>query len=93
MSTIRQQIITVLENGDHDVREISQLLGIREKEVYGHMTHIEKTLSAQGKKLILTPASCVECGYAFKRRSRPERPGKCPRCKSERITNPRFSVG
>ncbi len=93
MSTIRQQIIDLLENNDHDAREISQLLRISEKEVYSHMTHIEKTVSAKGKKLLITPSACLACGYTFKQRNRPEPPGKCPRCKSERIRKPRFSIG
>jgi transcriptional regulator len=93
MSTIRQQMIALLESGDHDAREISQLLSISEKEVYTHISHIEKTVSAKGKKLIVIPPSCLVCGYAFAKRRRPGRPGKCPRCRSERITNPRFSAG
>ncbi len=92
MSTIRQQIISLLENNDHDAREVSQLLRISEKEVYSHMTHIEKTAAAKGKKLLIIPSSCLSCGYTFKKRNRPGRPGKCPRCKSERIRNPRFSI-
>lgn len=92
MSTVRQQMIELLESGDHDAREISQLLSISEKEVYTHITHIEKTVSGKGKKLVITPSSCLECNYVFKKRSRPGRPGKCPRCRSERIKKPRFEV-
>ncbi len=92
MSTIRKQIIELLESGDHDAREISQLLSISEKEVYTHIPHIKKSVLAQGKKLIIIPSSCLICDYQFKDRSRPERPGKCPRCKSERIQNPRYLI-
>lgn len=93
MSTVRQQIIDLLESSDHDAREISQLLRISEKQAYSHMTHIEKTVSAKGKKLLITPAACLSCGYTFKQRRRPAPPGKCPRCKEERIRKPRFSIG
>ncbi len=92
MTTIRQQIIALLEEDDHDAREISQLVSISEKDVYAHITHIGKTVSTKGKKLVIIPSSCLVCGYTFKQRNRPGRPGKCPRCKSERITNPRFSI-
>lgn len=93
MTTIRKQIIDLLEQSDHDVREISQLLGISEKNVNAHFPHIEKTVSSMGKKLVVIPSSCMACGYRFKDRSRHARPGKCPKCKSERIRKPRFTVG
>lgn len=92
MTTIRKQIIDLLEQDDHDVREISKLLGISEKNVHAHFPHIEKTVSSMGKKLVATPPFCIACGYRFKERSRHARPGKCPQCKSERISKPRFTV-
>ena len=91
--TIRKQIIELLETGDHDAREISQLLSISEKEVYTHMPHVKKSVLAMGKKLIILPASCQVCGYRFKDRNRPKKPSRCPECKSERISNPRYSLG
>ena len=92
MPTMRQQIIELLENNDHNAQELSQLLGISEKEVYTHMPHIGKTLSKTGRSLTVLPSSCLSCGHQFKKRDRPEPPSKCPLCKSERITNPRFSI-
>ena len=92
MATIRQQIIDLLEQQPSEAREISQELGISEKEVYGHLPHIAKSLPRQGKKLSTQPARCIACGYAFKNRQRFTPPGRCPLCKSERIENPRFSV-
>lgn len=93
MATIRQQIIELLETDDHDTKEISQLIGISEKNVYTHIPHIEKTIASKGKKLVKKPSSCLACGYTFKDRNRAARPGKCPRCKSERIRKPRFAIG
>lgn len=92
MVTIRQQIIDLLEQDDHDARELSQLLRISEKEVYDHIPSVEKTAGANGKKLKTIPSACLACGYEFKKRERPERPTKCPLCKSERIKKPRFSI-
>ncbi|MBS3754577.1 MAG: transcriptional regulator [Desulfobacterales bacterium] len=92
MSTIRQQIIELLEHDPAEAREISGEIGISEKEVYEHLPHIARSLPRQGKKLNTQPARCIVCGYAFKRRQRFTPPGRCPLCKSERIENPRFSV-
>jgi transcriptional regulator len=92
MSTIREQIISLLGEEACDARFISQSLGISEKAVYDHMPHIIQTLSAQGKKFKITPASCVFCGFEFKDRKRPTKPSRCPKCKNERIDPPKFRV-
>lgn len=92
MSTIREQIIGLLGQEECDARVISQSLSISEKAVYDHLPHIIQTLSSQGKKLKITPASCISCGFEFKDRKRPNRPSRCPKCKSERIDSPRFRV-
>jgi transcriptional regulator len=92
MSTIREQIISILGEEECDARFISQFLGISEKAVYDHMPHIIQTLSAQGKKLKINPARCIACGFEFKDRKRPTKPSRCPKCKNERIESPRFHL-
>lgn len=92
MATIRQQIIDMLQQGEAEAKDLSQEIGISEKEVYGHLPHIAKSLPRQGKKLKTRPARCIACGYEFKSRERLTPPGRCPLCKSERIENPGFSV-
>ncbi len=92
MATIRQQIIDMLQEGIFDARELSQALGIREKEVYEHMPHIEKTVVSQGKTVEIIPSHCTVCGFTFKDRKRPSRPSRCPKCKRERIESPKFTI-
>jgi predicted Zn-ribbon and HTH transcriptional regulator len=92
MSTIRQQIIGILEQGFCDARDLSQELRISEKEVYAHLPHVGKSVSQQGKKLHIEPARCMACGFVFTSRNRVTRPGRCPECKNQRIENPRFRV-
>jgi len=40
MSTLRKKIGEALEGDSLDLREISKLFGIKEKEVLDHLTHI-----------------------------------------------------
>ena len=47
--TVRQQIIAMLTDAEMSAREISQAIGIREKEVVQHLVHVEKTVAAQKK--------------------------------------------
>jgi transcriptional regulator len=85
MPTIRQQIIELLQAREYTALEISQILSIREREVYDHLQHIERSLARQGEKLALTPYACLHCGYIFADRSRWNRPGRCPHCKGGHI--------
>ncbi|AOY58547.1 MULTISPECIES: transcriptional regulator [Desulfococcus] len=92
MPTIREQMIDVLSEGEHDVYEISQRLGIQEKAVYQHLSHITKSLTHRKHRLKIVPAACISCGFTFKERSRFKKPGRCPLCRSERIRQPRYAI-
>ncbi|OGP51387.1 MAG: hypothetical protein A2Y79_04260 [Deltaproteobacteria bacterium RBG_13_43_22] len=89
MGTLRQSIIFVLKEQEVTAKEISQAVGIREKEVYEHLTHIARSL---GGKFILVPSACKECGFVFKKRNRLTPPGRCFLCRNEGISPPRFFI-
>lgn len=72
--------------------EISQDVGIMEKEVYGHLDHINRSTTAQGKKLVIHPSSCLKCGFIFGKRERFTRPGRCPQCRATRIKRPEYEI-
>jgi len=93
MQTIRQQIILLLQEQELGARELSQALGISEKEVYGHLSHIARSVNAHGHKLKVQPSRCRSCGFVFEDRHRLTRPGRCPRCKQGHLEAPRFQVG
>ena len=92
MQTIRKQMILLLGKKEMSARELSQTVGIREKEVYAHLSHIARSVNARRKKLIIIPAKCLGCGYVFEKRKRFTRPGRCPHCKSEHIQNPVYRI-
>jgi transcriptional regulator len=85
MLTVRQRMIDLLAEEELTARELSQALGIMEKEVYGHLQHIERTVARQGLKLAVHPYTCLNCGYTFDSRKRWDRPGRCPICKQGHI--------
>ncbi|MCJ7771895.1 MAG: transcriptional regulator, partial [Desulfobacterales bacterium] len=84
MKTIRQQMIDLLTEEAMGVRELSQALGIKEKEVLEHLPHIEKSVKSMNKKIVFTPSSCLACGFVFEDRKRFSRPSRCPRCRDTR---------
>ncbi len=92
MKTLRQEIIRLLEEQERDARELSQILGIKEKEVFGHLAHIARSVRAQNKKLTVLPFSCLSCGFVFSERGRFTRPGRCPKCRDSRVAYPRYRI-
>ena len=92
MSTTRIKILKILENQQVTALEISRLVGIKEKEVYQHLPHIEKTVRGKGGRLNMTPYYCISCGFKFKDRKRFYPPGRCPLCREERISDAFFQI-
>ena len=90
MPSLRKEIAEALYGNSLDLREISQLFRIREREVLDHLQHIAK--SAHPKKLSMDPAQCRRCGFIFKKRDRLSAPSRCPICRSESITPPRYQI-
>ena len=90
--TIRQEIIAVLLEGSCSARDVSAAVKIPEREVSGHLEHIQKTIASSGRHLVIMPAECKKCGFVFAKRDRFTRPGKCPVCKGESIREPHFSI-
>ncbi|MBI4689740.1 MAG: transcriptional regulator [Nitrospirae bacterium] len=90
--TIRQKIISVLEGQTLSAKDISGHVGISEKEVYGHLEHIRRTMNRKDHDLNITPAECRKCGFVFRKRERLKKPGKCPVCRNDLIQEPFFSI-
>ncbi|MHC1745140.1 MAG: transcriptional regulator [Syntrophobacteraceae bacterium] len=92
MGTVRQDMIDLLTSRELTARQISQELGIREREVYDHLPNIARSLTGQRRKLVALPFACMDCGHVFAERKRWTRPGRCPKCKNGHIQEPRFRV-
>ena len=92
LATIRKQILFLLETEECSARDISAEIGIPEKAVYDHLSHLRRSLQSEGRKLHLTPASCLACDFVFTKRDRLNPPGRCPACRSTHLSDPLFSV-
>ncbi|HEX9911074.1 MAG TPA: hypothetical protein VGA86_09320 [Desulfatiglandales bacterium] len=90
--TIRQKISLLLNDKEMTAREISQAIGIREREVYEHLPHIALSATAQKRKLVVLPFRCMSCGYVFDERKRFTRPSRCPRCKKTHLETPIYRL-
>jgi predicted Zn-ribbon and HTH transcriptional regulator len=72
--------------------DLSAELRVSEKEVYGHLEHIQKSVQRKEFNLVVSPAICQKCGFVFRKRDRLTKPGKCPVCRGEKIQEPLFSI-
>ncbi len=92
MSTIRQKMILALEEKQMTAKELSKELKVSEKDVYTHLSHIQKTIKPQKKKLLVEPFQCLVCDFVFKDRKRLTRPGRCPECKQGHISPATYRI-
>lgn len=90
--TIRRQIAALLAGQACTARDISSIVGIPEKAVCAHLEHLRRSLHQGHLQLEVEPAACRKCGFLFIKRERLERPGKCPVCRGQSISEPRFSI-
>jgi hypothetical protein len=90
MPTLRKAIAEALDQEYLDLRDISKRFHIKEREALDHLDHIAR--SVRPKRFIIEPASCLGCGFLFKKRTRLGTPSRCPLCKSSQITPPRFKI-
>jgi hypothetical protein len=90
--TVRQAIMSILKQQSSTARELSFYVKVSEKEIYEHLNHIRKSKDRNKFKLIVAPGSCRKCGFAFKKRERITKPGRCPLCHGELLEEPNFSI-
>ena len=89
--TIRRQIIDLLEKQKMTVRELILYFRIEPKEITDNLEHIKKSVLPK-KRLIREHALCRTCGFIFKDRVKLKTPSKCPKCRAESITEPKFYI-
>ncbi len=89
--TTRLFIIEALSKEKMSLREICRRYAIEKKEAIAHLNHISKSLLPK-RKLVRDHAVCRDCGFIFKEREKFHSPSRCPKCRSESITETRFWV-
>ena len=84
--TTRQRIIDLIMGTRLSSYQLAQVLGIPERQVEAHLTHVVKTIARdKTRRFTLDPARCQDCDFVFCDRRRLTRPSRCPRCRSEAI--------
>ena len=80
-------------DGRNLLQKHAKLLGIPERQVEDHLIHVVKTVARDPScRFILEPSVCPDCGFTFRERRKLTRPSRCPRCRGEGITAPRYGI-
>jgi transcriptional regulator len=90
--TVRKSLIQTLRNGRYSAHDLSAEVSIPEKDVVAHLEHLRRSLAHGNERLVIEPPRCAACEFVFKKRERLAAPSRCPRCRSERIESPLFSI-
>lgn len=91
--TPRQRIIDLITDTRLSSHQLAQMLGIPERQVEEHLVHVVKTVARDpSRRFILEPSVCPDCGFLFRDRTKLTRPGRCPKCRGEGITAPRYGI-
>jgi len=91
--TPRQRISDLITRTRLSSHQLAQMLGIPERQVEEHLTHVVKTIARDKTRLfILDPARCQDCDFVFRDRSRLTSPCRCPHCRSEAIAAPCYGI-
>jgi predicted Zn-ribbon and HTH transcriptional regulator len=90
--SLRRRIMALLREREMDARDLSQELGLKEKEIYEHLVHVEQSVAASRGRFVITPSQCLLCGYVFEDRRRLTRPSRCPQCRRSKLQNPSFRI-
>ena len=88
--TRRQELALMLSEKELTVCDIVDYFRATTEEIVEDLKHVAYKYK---DKFVAKPAICKICGFIFKERERiRKKPSKCPRCRNEKIQEPRFSL-
>lgn len=92
--TSRQQLRGLLLRETLSFRELRGLLGLSVRRLEEELRHVERSARGRRERLWIDPPRCLACGFVFRDREARHlhAPGRCPGCRSERITEPSFRL-
>jgi predicted Zn-ribbon and HTH transcriptional regulator len=87
----RRQLIDMLSAAPRSVSSVARELGLKRGEVESDFEHLIRSARAAGHRVIIQPAQCRTCGFAFDERKL-AKPSKCPACHGSRIFEAQVSI-
>lgn len=92
--TARQRLRALLRREAFAFGVLREVLGLSLRQLEEELRHVARSARGQGERLVAEPARCLACGFRFRDRETRHlhAPGRCPRCRSERIADPSYRL-
>ena len=87
----RKELIGLLLHHSATLHELADVLDMPIRDVEADLHHLLRSLQHQPYRAVIVPARCNKCDFVFQR-EKLHKPGKCPRCKSTWISEPRIAI-
>jgi predicted Zn-ribbon and HTH transcriptional regulator len=87
----RKDLIDLLATGPRSVSSLARALGLTRSDVEDDLRHAIRSARAAGHRIVVRPARCKACGFAFGE-EKLAKPGRCPMCRGSRIFEAQISV-
>ena len=84
----------MLSRQEYSFEQLRQELQLSVRELEDHLRHLERSVRRGDDELKVIDAKCLACEHVFRGRT-PKRfstPGRCPRCRSERVLPARLRI-
>ncbi len=89
--TRRERMMEMMSLEPISLQHLANHFRVEMRELADDMEHIRRSVRKDAD-LVIEPATCKGCGFAFRERSRIKTPSKCPRCRGERIMPATFFI-
>ncbi len=93
-ATLRQRLVDRLRKDELGFEELRRELDAPARALEEDLRHVERSLKHGSERLRIEPSRCLGCGFTFTDRTgrHLHAPRRCPHCRSERISDPRFRI-
>ena len=89
--TRRQEIKELLMQRPWTPKALAEYLGAPMDEIIEDLEHVRRSVQPP-LALGFQPPTCRDCGFLFKERSKMKTPSKCPKCRSESISEGKYFI-
>ena len=71
---------------------VGAFVGLGFRDAAEEVEHAARSIHGPARLRVTEPARCLDCGHTFRERERLTAPSRCPTCRSEATTPPRFQI-
>jgi len=91
--TRRQAIMERLSMESLTLEDLKEEFSVDKDVILEDLDHIALSILSSGRGcLVMEVPSCRHCGFMFRNRTKRSTPSRCPKCKSEQIICPSFTI-